>query len=93
MARIAALSSLRTHLQAAAAGAGPERAPRQAWALQCICELAPPAAAHVHRLLGPAASEPLDQAQIQVGPLQNPRCLATVKRYECEVQTMLTFEA
>lgn len=64
--RVTVLSSLRLHLQTVAADTSEGQASRQAWALQCIYELAPAAGAHVHRLLGPAATRALDHSQIQV---------------------------
>ena len=63
--RVAALSSLRTYLQATAAGAG-ERADQHRWALACVGCIAPPAAAHAHGLLGPDATRQLKQADVQV---------------------------
>lgn len=80
--RVTGLSSLRLHLQTVAADTNEGQASRQAWALQCIYELAPAAGAHVHRLLGPAATRALDHSQIQVLLLLN-ACQGSAKTLFC----------
>ena len=62
--RVAAASALRAFLQATAAQRGADGAQHR-WALACVAAVAPYAAAHVHALLGPDASQQLKQSDVQ----------------------------